>query len=76
MNFHRNHTYVEYATVKGLMVNKTDKAVLIAVDGKPAKWIPLFRLETPSRALVYRTDKDTEVSLRVQLQFALNEGLV
>lgn len=68
--------FVEHAVVRGVFITKTEKAILLAVEGQPAKWVPFFRLDKSSLALIYRSAKDTEVSVQVQLQFALDQNFV
>lgn len=67
----------EYATVTAILVQRTDKAVLLSSEKiAPAQWVPLFHLDASSRVKVHRAVKDTEISVQVELQFALDEGIV
>jgi hypothetical protein len=67
----------EYATVTAILAQRTDKAVLLASEKiAPAQWVPLFRLDASSRVKVNRAVKDSEISVQVELEFALAEGLV
>lgn len=67
----------EYATVTAILAQRTDKAVLLASEKiAPAQWVPMFRLYASSQVKVSRAVKDTEITVQVELEFALAEGLV
>lgn len=65
----------EYASITGIVAQKTDKAILLTSETLHA-WIPLFRLDAASSVKIYRTLKGSEITVRVELDFALKEKLV
>ena len=68
---------VEYATVKATLANRTDKAVLLSrEDLVQAVWVPNFRMEISSRIRAERAVLKTDVSLSIELAFALENRLV
>lgn len=71
------HRQVEYAVVKATLANRTDKAVLLSrEDLVAAVWVPNFRMEISSRIAAARSVLKTEVSLSIELPFALENKLV
>lgn len=78
-SFHREGTRseTEFAMVKATLANITDGAVLLVSENiTPAQWVPRFRLDPVSRSLIYRSHKGDDVTLRVELQFALERKIV
>lgn len=68
---------VEYATVRATLANRTDKAVLLSRDDLlQAVWVPKSKLEIGSRVQAEKAVMKTEVSLRIELDFALAQHLV
>lgn len=71
------HMHVEYALVKAILANITDGAVLLSNDALTIPvWVPRQALDAMSRALIYRSVKEQEIELRVELKLALSKGLV
>ncbi|WP_298800025.1 hypothetical protein [uncultured Devosia sp.] len=69
--------HVEYAIVKGVYLNGTDKAVLLTTERMTVPtWIPLRKVEPASRLVVGRATKDMPISIQVELETALEKGLV
>lgn len=71
------HSPTEYALVKAPLANITDGAVLLSNAAVTAAvWVPRAALDASSRALIYRSAREQEVELRVELKMALSKGLV
>ena len=68
---------VEYATVKGLLANFTDGAILVSTEKLtiPA-WVPRQALEPASRAMIYRKVRGDEIEVQVELKMAQEKGLL
>ena len=67
--------HTEYATVAGTLAQKTDKAILLT-SAELHAWVPLHQLDAASRVKIYRTERGADVSIQVELKFALAEKLV
>lgn len=68
---------VEYANVTATLASKSEKAVLLSSEHiAPAQWVPLYKLDASSKVKAMRAVKGDELTLQVELQFALDEGLV
>jgi hypothetical protein len=69
--------YDEYASVKAILANRTDAAILLSREDwlKPV-WVPKRRLSIQCRVPVENQALKTEIEVRVELRFALENKLV
>lgn len=66
----------EYATVKGILAQRTEGAILLVPTDKPAQWVPLQALNTSGRVAVHRASLNSEIEIGVELKLALKKHLV
>lgn len=69
--------YDEYATVKAVLAQRTDLAILLAREDliQPV-WVPKRRLSIQSRVPVERAPLKSDIEVRIELTFALENKLV
>lgn len=68
---------VEYATITALVAQNTGKALLLAnAKISPAQWVPFHALETSSRIKAMRAERGRDITIQVELEFALKANLV
>lgn len=69
--------FTEYAIVKATYLNATAKAVLITTERMTIpSWVPLRRIEPTSRLVIARATTGMAISIQVELETALERGLV
>lgn len=69
--------HAEYARVKAILANRTDKAVLLSrEDLVQPVWLPKHALDIGSRVAVERAPLKTEIQIAVELKRAQESGLV
>ncbi len=72
-----SHVTEEYATVKAVLAQRTDLAILLTrEDLLQPVWVPKRRLNISSRLAAERTPLKDEISVSVDLAFALEHKLV
>ena len=70
-------SFTELATITGLVCQVTAKALLISSERfNPPVWIPFFRMDPSSKVRAMRAERAKDISIQVDLQWALAERLV
>lgn len=68
---------VEYATVKAILAQRTDLAILLARDDLAAPvWVPKRALSAHGRITAEKALLKTDIEVGVDLRLALEKGLV
>jgi hypothetical protein len=73
----RAHRQVEYAIVKATLANRTDHALLLTNENVAAPvWVPRHNLDSRGKVAADRAPLKSEITVGVELNTALEKGLV
>ncbi len=70
-------SFTEYATITALVCQVTEKSILLSSEKlTPPVWVPFFRMDPSAKVRAMRAERGREISIQVELKWALAEGLV